>query len=113
MVGFTKLNKLGVIEMEPLYQMALTIIGSLIASTGFWTYILKRETSKSKESEMLIGLGHDRIISLGMNYIERGNISADEYENLYQYLYIPYKELGGNGSAERVMSEVRKLPIIK
>lgn len=99
--------------MEPLYQMALTIIGSLIASTGFWTYILKRETSKSKESEMLIGLGHDRIISLGMNYIERGNISADEYENLYQYLYIPYKELGGNGSAERVMSEVRKLPIIK
>lgn len=99
--------------MESLSQMALTIIGSFIASTGFWTYILKRETSKSKESEMLIGLGHDRIISLGMKYIERGNITADEYENLYQYLYVPYKDLGGNGSAERVMCEVSRLPIIK
>ena len=35
----------------------------------------------------------------------------DEYDNLKNYLYEPYKKLGGNGTAERVMDEVDKLPI--
>lgn len=99
--------------MESVLQMALTLIGSLIASTGFWTYIEHKGMSKSKEDKMLIGLGHDRIIFLGMKYIDQGYITYDEYENLYEYLYKPYKELGGNGSAERVMNEVQKLPIKK
>ena len=62
---------------------------------------------------MLIGLAHDRIMYLGMGYIERGWITQDEYENLYEYLYKPYEKMGGNGSAKRVMDEVNKLPIRK
>lgn len=60
---------------------------------------------------MLIGLGHDRIMYLGMKYIERKYITQSEYENLYKYLYEPYKKMGGNGSAERVMEEVKRLEI--
>lgn len=48
---------------------------------------------------------------LGMNYIQRGWITDDEYENLYDYLYVPYEQIGGNGSAKRVMEEVKKLEI--
>ena len=44
---------------------------------------------------------------------ERGYITRDEYENLYEYLYKPYEKLGGNGSAKRIMAEVDKLPIRK
>lgn len=62
---------------------------------------------------MLIGLAHDRIIYLGMSYIERGYITQDEYENLYEYLYKPYEKLGGNGSAKRIMTEVDQLAIHK
>lgn len=62
---------------------------------------------------MLIGLAHDRIIYLGMAYIERGYITQDEYENLYEYLYKPYEKLGGNGSAKRIMTEVDQLAIHK
>ena len=62
---------------------------------------------------MLIGLAHDRIIYLGMTYVERGYITQDEYENLYEYLYKPYEKLGGNGSAKRIMKEVNQLPIRK
>ena len=64
---------------------------------------------------MIIGLGHDRIVYLGMKYLERGDwITQDEYENLYEYLYKPYAKLGGNGSAERIMDEVNKrLRIVK
>lgn len=34
------------------------------------------------------------------------------YENLYDYIYLPYKALGGNGTAEKVMKDVDNLPII-
>lgn len=60
---------------------------------------------------MLIGLGHDRIVNLGKMYIERGYITLDEYENLYEYLYKPYEKMGGNGSAKRIMDEVKQLRI--
>ena len=44
---------------------------------------------------------------------KRGSITIDEYENLHDYLYLPYKEMGGNGSAEKVMTEVKKLRVRK
>ena len=35
----------------------------------------------------------------------------DEYKDLDDYLFKPYIALGGNGSAEKMMKEVSKLPI--
>lgn len=99
--------------MEPQFQILLTVFSSVLASSGLWAYITKRLDKKDVKSEMLLGLGHDRIMYLGMSYIERGYITSDEYENLYEYLYKPYEKMGGNGSAERVMNEVNKLPIHK
>lgn len=97
--------------MEIWVQMMLTIIGSVLASSGFWAYIQKKLEKKDIKTMMLIGLAHDRIIYLGMSYIERGWITNDEYENLHDYLYKPYEQMGGNGAAKRIMDEVQKLPI--
>ena len=75
---------------------------------------LKKDKSSAAEklqSDMLMGLGHDRIVYLGASYIERGYITQDEYENLRDYLFKPYLELGGNGTAEKIMKEVDKLPL--
>lgn len=99
--------------MEPWLQMLVTIVCAVIASSGFWAFIQKKNENKDAKSQMLVGLAHDRIMCLGMRYIERGWISQDEYENLYEYLYKPYEKMGGNGSAKRVMTEVNKLPIHK
>lgn len=99
--------------MEPWVQILLTIFSSVLASSGLWAYITKRLEKKDVKNEMLMGLGHDRIMYLGMSYVERGYITSDEYENLYEYLYKPYEKMGGNGSAKRVMNEVNKLPIHK
>ena len=98
---------------EPLIQTIVTIVVSVMASSGLWAYLMKRAETKDVKTEMLVGLAHDRILYLGMQYIERGYITQDEYENLYEYLYGPYEKLGGNGSAKRVMAEVNKLPIKK
>lgn len=84
---------------------------SIIGSSGIWAIVLRIMDKKDLKSQMLIGLGHDRIIELGMHYIKRGWITEDEYENLHDYLYIPYSKMGGNGSAERIMEEVKKLEI--
>lgn len=99
--------------MDQWLQMVATIVCSVVASSGFWAYIQKKNENKDAKSQMLIGLAHDRIMQLGVQYIERGWITSDEYENLYEYLYKPYEKMGGNGSAKRVMSEVNKLPMHK
>lgn len=96
-----------------LLQIVVPVIISFIASSGFWLFIGNKKERKSLQTELLLGLAHDRILSLGMFYIERGWISQDEYENLNVYLYKAYESLGGNGSAKRIMVEVDKLPIRK
>ena len=97
--------------MEPWIQIVVTVVCSVIASSGFWAWLVKRSEKKDIKTKMLIGLGHDRILYLGSSYIKRGYITLDEYENLYEYLYKPYEKMGGNGSAQMIMNEVNKLPI--
>lgn len=99
--------------MDPWIQMIVTVVCSVLASSGLWTIIAKRIDKRDAKTELLIGIAHDRIVFLGMSYVQRGWISQDEYENLYTYLYTPYLKNGGNGSATRVMKEVDKLPIRK
>nr|DAT52501.1 MAG TPA: holin protein [Caudoviricetes sp.] len=97
--------------MEIWTQVAVPLIVALLTSSGLWALVSKRADKNNAERKMLVGLAHDRIIHLGMVYIERGYVTQDEYENLQVYLYEPYEKMGGNGSARRVMEEVRKLPI--
>lgn len=97
--------------MEAWQQMLLTIITSVMASSGLWAYITRMLDKRDVKTSMLIGLAHDRIQHLGMYYIERGWITHDEYENLKVYLYEPYEKMGGNGSAKKIMQEVERLPI--
>lgn len=101
--------------MEMHTDIIVAIVGSVFASTGFWAFLTaimqKRDKKQSAESKMLKGLAHDRICFLGEEYIKRGYISKDEYENLHDYLYLPYEELGGNGTARRIIEEVKKLPL--
>ena len=92
-------------------EMIITIIISVIGSSGLWAFLQNKLDSNNARTKMLLGLGHDRIIYLSELYINRGWLTHDEYENLYEYLYKPYKDLGGNGTAERMIEEVKKLPV--
>ena len=76
-------------------------------------FLIKRKDEKKNNPlvNIMRGIGHDRIVFLAKQYIERGSITDDEYKNLHDYLYKPYKEMGGNGTAEKVMKEIEKLPI--
>lgn len=97
--------------MRELLPHIITILVAVISSSGFWAYMQRYSQRHDAKTDMLVGLAHDRIMSLGREYIEKGYIGQEEYENLKVYLYDPYHKLGGNGSAERVMREVENLPI--
>lgn len=92
----------------------ITIIVAVFASTGFWQFINARIDAKKKarsaETELLLGLAHDRIYDLCERYIERGYVTTPEYDNL-MYIYRPYHGCGGNGTGDRLIERVDKLPM--
>ena len=96
-------------------EVLKTIVLAVFASSGFWAFLLafieKVIDRRSAKNQMILGLGHDRIISLCEKYIAQGWVSSEDYENLHDYLYIPYKKMKGNGTAEKLIHDVEKLPI--
>lgn len=98
--------------MDNLLTIILAIVTSTLGSSGLWAFLNARAEKKSAKTKMILGLGYDRIVTLCAKYIERGSITQSEYEDLCHYLYEPYKDMGGDGSAERAFNEVKKLPLI-
>lgn len=99
--------------MDIWVQIAVPLVAAVLTSSGLWAVIARRADKGDAQRKMLVGLAHDRIVHLGMVYVDRGYVTQDEYENLNDYLYAPYEKMGGNGSAKRVMEEVRRLPMHK
>ena len=99
--------------MDIWVQIAVPLVAAVLTSSGLWAVVAKRADKGDAQRKMLVGLAHDRIVHLGMVYVDRGYVTQDEYENLNDYLYAPYEKMGGNGSAKRVMEEVRRLPMHK
>ena len=97
--------------MEPWVQMLVTVVCAVVASGGFWSWMQSRRDKKDAKTKMILGLGFDRIVNSCEKYIERGWITSDEYSDLNKYLYVPYRDMNGDGTAERLMNEVKKLPI--
>lgn len=96
-------------------EFITVIVGAIFASGGFWAFITAWYNNRSKKQnalvKLMLGIGHREIVECGKEYIERGYITYDEYEDLIHYLYNPYVELGGNGTAEKIMQEIKKLPM--
>lgn len=100
----------------------ITIICACIGSGGLWSVIQtalqnrrakKAEATKgqSVESKMVLGLAYAKLVDLCQRYIDAGHLNKDQYEDLIKYLYEPYKAMGGDGTVERLIEEVKKLPI--
>ena len=98
-------------------DLIITIIVAVFASGGFWAFLTavinKVLDKKNAKTQMILGLGHDRIKFHCERYIEQGWISSDDYEDLEKYLYGPYTKMGGNGTVKKLMADVEKLPIHK
>lgn len=78
--------------MDVWTQVAVPLVVAVLTSSGLWAVVAKRVDKGDAERKMLVGLAHDRIIHLGMVYVDRGYVTQDEYENLNDYLYAPYEK---------------------
>lgn len=98
--------------METWVQIGLTSIVAISASSGFWAYVIHKDTAKSAIAKALMGLLYDKLMEKGSSYIDRGWVTRDEFEDYRKMYFEPYKALGGNGVAERIMQGVSELPIV-
>ena len=92
-------------------ELLVPILVATITSNGMWLYIQTKRNKKSATSQMLVGLVQDQIVIRGRTYLERGWVTAEEYDSFVRYLYKPYVACGGNGLAEKIMKDVQRLPM--
>lgn len=97
--------------METWLQIAVTVFCSVLASSGFWAWMMSRKEKKDAKTLMILGLGHDKIIHLCNTYISRGWLTDDEYDNLINWLYTPYVAMKGNGRAKKLVEQVEQLKV--
>ena len=108
--------------MEPGLQTIITAVITALTSSGFVSLILyflqrrdrqkeKEESMESAQAKMLLGLGHDRILSITDRLVKRGAITLKEKRNL-EYLWKPYSSLHGNGDCEIGYKACQQLPVI-
>jgi hypothetical protein len=102
--------------LDDVTQALLVAFGGFMAgSGGFWVYLRGKYERRDRVREayvaLLMGLAHDKIIFLGLKYIEKGWVNKDEYDDLIKYFWEPYSSLGGDGSAERIVNIVKLLPL--
>lgn len=91
-------------------DIIVTLAVAVFGSTGFWSWIQSRNRKRSAEDRLLLGLAYDKIIWNCNKFISQGHISAQEFNELDRYMFQPYQEMGGNGTAKKLMDEVRNLP---
>ena len=99
--------------LEYWLEFAFTLI------VTFLSFLIKRLYSKLKQElntqkllkEGMIAILHDRLYQLCTKFIEKGEITVDELENL-EYLYKSYNNLGGNGTGTALFNRCKDLKIV-
>lgn len=107
--------------MKTVNDILQTLIAAVTSSgiASIIIYLIQRRDNKKREeaknddvsTKMLLGLAHDRVLSLTERYIRRGCITLKEKTNL-KYLYNPYHELGGNGDCETGYDVCQSLNVV-
>ncbi len=99
-------------------QILVAIIGSNALFTFVQFLITRHDNAKNAlsqhekaQNDMLIGLGHDKLLYLTDKFVQRGGITLKERRNL-DYLYKPYHAAGGNGDCQIGYEACEKLPTL-
>lgn len=110
-----KAHSIGGIQLlDTVINTIISIVVTVLASSGFWAFLQIKKDRHDGKTQLLIGLAHDRIVFLGMSYIDRGYVTSEEYHNLYDRIYKPYSSIApDDGSVKKVMQDLEHLPIYK
>jgi len=54
-------------NIEFITENILTVVGATLSAGGLWSYLERRPKKKTDETQILLGLAQDRIVTLGKN----------------------------------------------
>lgn len=90
--------------VQELFAVIIAFVSWLFQRVLVW----KKEQDVVREG--IVAILHDRLYTSCIAFIDQGYCTVDDRENL-EYLYKPYKALGGNGTAEKLFDKCEDLPL--
>lgn len=98
-------------DLTKIAEMANPAVTALLGSSGIWMWIKTKSDHNDLEDRLLLAVARSQLVEQGREYLKRGYITMDEYEE-YEDNYKLYSGLGGNGLARRIFEQVDDLPMM-
>lgn len=98
-------------DLTKIVEMANPAVTALLGSSGIWMWIKTKSDRGISEDKLLLAVARTQLVEQGHEYLKRGYITMDEYEE-YEDHYKLYSDLGGNGLARRIFEQVDDLPMM-
>lgn len=90
--------------VQELFALIIAVI------TWLWKLLMDKKKENELIKEGMMALLHDRIYQACSFFLAQGWCTAEDRSNL-EYLYTPYKALGGNGTGESLYKKCLELPL--
>ena len=97
-------------DLTKIAEFANPLITTILSGPGIWAWAKTRTARNNSEDRLLLQVAKNQLVSQGRDYLKRGYITMDEYEE-YEAEYQVYSALGGNGLARRIFEQVDDLPM--
>lgn len=98
-------------DITKIAEMANPAVTALLGGSGIWAWATTKTERNDTEDRLLLAVARSQLIEQGREYLKRGYITMDEYEE-YEDHYKMYSNLGGNGLARRIFEQVDDLPMM-
>ena len=98
-------------DITKIAEFTNPLITTVLSGPGIWAWAKTRTQRNDSEDKLLLQVAKNQLVSQGREYLKRGYITMDEYEE-YESEYSVYSCLGGNGLARRIFEQVDELPMV-
>ena len=98
-------------DLTKIAELANPLITTILSGPGIWAWAKTRTIRNKSEDRLLLQVAKNQLVAQGREYLKRGYITMDEYEE-YEVEYQVYSNLGGNGLARRIFEQVDELPMM-
>lgn len=98
-------------DLTKIAEFANPLITTVLSGPGIWAWAKTRTQRNDSEDKLLLQVAKNQLVTQGREYLKRGYITMDEYEE-YEAEYQVYSALGGNGLARRIFEQVDNLPMM-
>lgn len=98
-------------DLTKIAELSNPLLSAILGAPGIWALAKTKADRNDNEAKLLLAVSKNQLVALGREYLERGYITMDEYEE-YEAEYQIYHALGGNGLARRIFEQVDDLPMM-